>query len=190
MSIKTLPRTTLVAAVVAVLLSFLSATPASAATAVNRSDYTGSVTLSGAMTTGRDQMVYNGTNYGGSYVLKRFTNDGFTAYPTTAFSGRQTISAVYRLQRWNGSRWVIERQTGTYSGTVSAGGRLTFPAVTLDGPTLIGQFPYRMAVSIVWSRTYAGTTLGGENIVANRYADNVCATRFTRCTPYTDSVVM
>ncbi len=180
-------RTALLTLVVAILLSFVSAAPASAATVQNRSGYTGSITLKGAMTIGQDQMVYNTCC---SYVLKRFTNAGFTAYPTTAFSGRQTISAMYGLQRWNGSSWVIERQSGTYSGTVSPGGSLSFPAVTLESSNRTGQFPYRIVISVMWTRTYAGTTLGGENVVSNRLADNVCSTRFTRCTPYTDSVVM
>lgn len=184
---NTKTRTALLTLVVAILMSFVSASPASAAVTQNRSGYTGSVTLNGAMTIGRDQMVYNTCC---SYVLKRFTNAGFTAYPTTAFTGTQTISAVYRLQRWTGSSWVNERQTGTYSGNVARGGSLTFPAVTLDSTNKIGQFPYRMVISVVWTRTYAGTALGGENIVSSRTAENVCQTRFTRCTPYTDSVVM
>lgn len=185
---NTKTRTALVTAVLAILLSFMSVSPASAASAQNRTGYTGSVTLKGAMTIGRDQMIYNGPCC--SYVLKRFTNAGFTAYPTTAFSGNQTISAVYRLQRWTGSSWATERQTGTYSGTVAPGGSVSFPEVTLESLNRTSQFPYRIGVTIVWSRTYAGTTLGGENIVSSLVSENVCSTRFTRCTPYTDSVVM
>ena len=185
---NTKTRTALLALIVAMLLSFASTSPASAAVAQNRTGYTGGVTLNGAMTIGQDQMIYNGTCC--SYVLKRFTNAGFTARPTTAFNGNQTISATYRLMRWDGSRWVIERQTGTYSGTVAPGGSLRFPSVTLEGPNRTGQFAYRIGITIVWSRTYAGTTLGGENVVSSLVSENVCSTRFTRCTAYYDGLVM
>ena len=187
MNTTTTHRSAILAVLVAIILSAFSAAPASAATYTNRSGYTGGVTLNGPMTTGRDQMVYNTCC---SYVLKRFSSAGVTVTATTAYAGTQRVYGVYQLQRWYNGAWQNLAQSGTYSGLVSGGGTLTFPGVTLDAPHYTGQFPYRIRVALSWERASTGTALGAQWIIANRLAENACATRFTRCTPYTDSVVM
>lgn len=180
-------RTAILGVLAAIILSAFSAAPASAATFTNRSGYTGGVTLNGAMTIGRDQMVYNTCC---SYVLKRFSSAGVTVTATTAYAGTQRVYGVYQLQRWYNGAWQNLAQSGAYSGVVSAGGTLSFPGVTLDAPNYTGQFAYRIRLALSWERATTGTLLGSQWIIADRVAENACATRFTRCTPYTDSVVM
>lgn len=111
--------------------------------------------------------------------------DGFTV------KVRLRVPATGTLQRWVNGAWQNVQFSGTYSGTVSGTGRLTFPAMSFSNPPqYTGRFPYRIRVSLVWQNYYTGATLGAENIVPSTYADNQCATRFIACRSYTDSIVM
>lgn len=173
----------------AVLLSIVAAQPASAAVAQNVSGRPGSVSVNGPLITGRDVMYYNG--YAGSYYTRTFSTAGVSVARSGAYAGTQRVGGSYSLQRWVNGGWQNVQISGTYSGTVSGTGRLTFPAMSFSNPPqYTGRFPYRIRVTLVWQNYSTGAMLGVENIVASTYADNQCATRFIACRSYTDTIVM
>ena len=185
-------RTALLAATVApfaVLLSLVTAQPASAAIAQNISGRPGAVSLNGPLITGRDIMYYNG--YAGSYYTRTFSTAGVKVAPSRAYAGTQRVQGRYALQRWVNGGWQNVQFSGVYTGTVAGTGRLTIPAVSFSNPPqYIGRFAYRIRVSLVWTKASTGATIGMENVVSSNYSDNQCATRFISCQVYTDSIVM
>lgn len=191
-SITRTARTGMVAATLAafaMLLSVLAAQPASAAVAQNVSGRPGSVSLNGPMITGRDIMYYNG--YAGSYYTRTFSTAGVKVAPSRAYAGTQRVQGRYALQRWVNGGWENVQFSGAYTGTVYGTGRLTIPSVSFSNPPqYIGRFPYRIRVSLVWTKASTGATIGMENVVSSSYSDNQCSTRFIACSVYTDSIVM
>jgi hypothetical protein len=177
-------------AVASPLASVVVAQPAGAATIERVSGRTPGVSLNGALITGRDILYYNGP-YGSTYYTRTFSTAGLTIPRASAYSGSQTIYVQYFLERWANGAWRGVQNSVAYHGSVSGTGRLTFPAMSFSNPPqYTGQFPYRIAVGIVWQRNSTGAILAKERVISSSTRDNVCATRWIRCTPYTDSVVM
>lgn len=171
-------------ALLATLVSLSTAHPASAAVAQSVSGRTGSVSLNGPLITGRDIMYP-------TYYIRTFETAGVTVAPSSAYSGTQTVLGGYVLERYVNGAWRTVQSTGSYSGNVSGTGRLRFPAVTFgNAPQYTGQFPYRIAVALVWTKASTGAVIGSERIISSTTSDNRCATRMIRCLTYTDSIVM
>lgn len=180
---------TVLATLLTILSSVVAAQPASAAVFRNVGGTTGAVTLNGPLITGRDVLYYNG--YAGSYYTRTFTTAGVTVSRSAAFAGTQRIMGGYVLERYVNGAWRTVQSTSSWQGTVSGTGRLTFPAYSFSNPPqYTGRYPYRIAVALVWTNAYTGTVVGKGKVIPSSYSDTRCATRWIRCTPYTDSIVM
>jgi hypothetical protein len=102
---------------------------------------------------------------------------GSVVYRSPASQGTQVISAVYRLQWWNGRSWVKlsdrSHQYYLYRGYSS----IQMPRVDFL-PTKGGYF--RVKMGITWHYANTSQYLGGRVLKFFQRGDYVCNTSFTR----------
>jgi hypothetical protein len=112
--------------------------------------------------------------------VSRFTlmsDAGPIAYRSPASTGAQDVLAMYTVEWWNGSSWVILTQSGPHLQRIGATEKYTiFPSVYFQPNFNQGSF--RVTWVFAWS-TSTGTQLGATMLVPNAKEDHVCLTK--RC---------
>lgn len=174
----------LMVVIVFALLTSLSvfATPAHASAYEQQVGYLGKVSVYGPMVTASDTQNY----------VKIFTTNGFVASRATAFTGAQRISATYQLQQLGTTGWTTLVTSQSFSGTVSGGGTLSFPALKLF-PSAVSNFPqtFRIKINVMWSLASSGMNIGFASIVPSQAGDTACRANYFRgCTAYTNGVTI
>lgn len=166
------------------LLALANPTPAQAAYYVGRSGQIGSVTVDGPMVNAWDVGVRLAN---GTYFYTKNWNVGGFIVTRSPSSYSQRVAGVSTIQRWDG-RWV-DIQSRSWTGTVSGGGTLSFPAWTWS-PTNVpnNRASYRVNFQIAWYDAASGKLLAYTAILPNAYSDNRCSTKNLRCTSYTDGL--
>lgn len=95
-----------------------------------------------------------------------------------AGSGAQTVKVTYRVDRWNGSSWVLRH---SLTGTASISSSLTsVKAPNLSVLPSDGSGYYRVRIEMTWT-SQIGAYLGSMNVTMNGSGDYVCSTART-CT--------
>jgi hypothetical protein len=95
-----------------------------------------------------------------------------------AGSGAQTVRVVYRVDRWNGTSWVLRH---TLTGNASIGASATSAkAPNLSVLPSDGSGYYRTRVEMTWTSPL-GAVIGSMNVTMGTAGDFVCSTTRT-CT--------
>lgn len=96
----------------------------------------------------------------------------------TGGTAQQQVRVVYRVDRWNGSSWVL-RHTATGSTSIAAG-TTSATAPNLSLLPADGSGYYRVRVELTWTSA-VGAHLGQMHLTMNGSADYRCSTTRT-CT--------
>lgn len=100
---------------------------------------------------------------------------GPRVYRSPKTSGRQAILVRYTLQRWDGSRWVKQWQTGHLKMLPRGQRSLRMPRLNVLPTAARYQ---RVKTGIAWARP-SGRTLGARIFLFNHKDDYFCDTIFT-----------
>lgn len=165
-----LARTLLITMVAVVAMGTLQAAPASAYTTRN-SGNPGRVT--GYQVQGSHYDSCTSPYY--TCFTPWVVGHGPAVYRSPSSSGTQTITAVYQLQRYNGSYWV-NYSSRVYTRYLQRGySWMYLPRIDFL-PNTAGSF--RVVIGIAWSNQYDTVTFGAKKLVYNRSGDFICNTRF------------
>lgn len=100
---------------------------------------------------------------------------GPMVYRSPASRGTQLITAVYKLQRYDGSYWVDHSQRVHTRYLYAGYGRLRMPRVDFL-PNSGGYF--RVIIGVAWTNSADTASHGAKVLTYNQVGDYTCNTRF------------